>query len=97
MLLAKKYMYFLMALWGSYACLIAIEIQGLFKDFKDLSGIRGFQGCCFFQGCGHPAFVQRHLAHHILGSPTCLLKQDMMDQCAIPINVDQCAINTHNL
>ena len=31
---------------------IAIEIQGLFKDFKDLSEIQGFQG--FFQGCGHP-------------------------------------------
>ena len=26
--------------------------QGLFKDFKDLSEIQGFQG--FFQGCGHP-------------------------------------------
>ena len=32
---------------------IATEIQALFKDFNDLSGIPGFQG--FFQGCGHPA------------------------------------------
>ncbi len=31
---------------------IAIDIQGLFKNFKDLSEIQGFQG--FFQGCGHP-------------------------------------------
>ena len=31
---------------------IAIETQGLFKNFKDLSEIQGFQG--IFQGCGHP-------------------------------------------
>ncbi len=34
---------------------IAIEIQGLFKDFKDLSEIQGFQG--LFQGCGHPVIL----------------------------------------
>ncbi len=34
---------------------IAIEIQGVFKDFKDLSEIQGFQG--FFQGCGHPVYA----------------------------------------
>ncbi len=34
---------------------IATEIQGLFKDFKDLFEIQGFQG--FFQGCGHPGLI----------------------------------------
>ena len=34
------------------SCKILIEIQGLFKDFKDQHEIRGFQG--FFQGCGNP-------------------------------------------
>ena len=30
---------------------IALGIQGLFKDFEDLSEIQGFQGC------GHPETV----------------------------------------
>ena len=35
---------------GTYK--VSTKIQGLFKDFKDLHEIQGFQG--FFQECGNP-------------------------------------------
>ena len=47
---------------------IVIEIKGLFKDFKDLSEIKGFQG--FFQGCGHAVYTVYSglLAEHSIDS-----------------------------